>query len=134
MKTTTRNETDAADPMAAVRAHHWTRFEGSRWVFDAEKAVEEFARARVVDGVVRWEANGSVPPSKVVSDFLAVGVIDAATAEASEAARKAETAAFLDAYRRNPPAVSDELRAELRAELGPAANVVDVITGRRIRL
>jgi hypothetical protein len=48
---------------------------------------------------------------------------------AQAAALKAEVAAFLAAYRRNPPRVTAEQRAEMRAAFGPGARVVDVITG-----
>ena len=53
------------------------------------------------------------------------------TANSCTAARERDLDAFLAAYRRNPPPVTDEMRFEARAAHGPGVELVDVISGRR---
>ena len=54
--------------------------------------------------------------------------------EASRAAENAETAAFLESYRKNYTGPSEEEKAEMRAVFGTGTTVCDIITGERIRL
>lgn len=103
-----------------------------RWIADDEKARRQFAEATVVEGVVRWISNGRVPPADCCEQWARLGLpFDLAT---SAAARDAETAAFMAAYRKNDRAPSAEERAEMRAAFGEGTEVMDVITGRRTRL
>jgi hypothetical protein len=59
---------------------------------------------------------------------------DKADRSATEAARAAENAEFLEEYRRNRKPHSAEEIAEMRAAFGPGTKVVDIITGETINL
>jgi len=85
-------------------------------------------KAYTVDGVRFWKSNDAVIPTFVYKD---AGVTPSA---AQVAAYEADRDAFLDEYRKNPPPVTDEQRAEMRAAFGPGTEVVNVITGRKTRL
>lgn len=61
-------------------------------------------------------------------------VTDKANKSATEAARAAENAAFLEEYRRNRKPHSAEEIAEMKAAFGPGTKVVDIITGEAITL
>jgi len=61
-------------------------------------------------------------------------VTDKANTSATEAARAAENAEFLEEYRRSRKPHSAEEIAEMRAAFGPGTKVVDIITGETINL
>ena len=88
----------------------------------------------VVEGVVRWESNGRVPPADSLAMMVRLGMVTAAQAAASGPAREAETAAFIGQYvaMRAKNGYSDEERSEMAAAFGPGEVVVDVFTGQRI--
>jgi hypothetical protein len=118
--------------------HHFTKFDSSvpGNVFDADAAWADFGEHRhyIVDGVVRWSSNDSVPPADLLSDWFEAGCISKGTLRASLEARDVDTAAFCAEYRRRQPAQpSAEELFEMRAAFG-GAEVVDVISGRRVRL
>lgn len=119
--------------------HHYTRFDSSvpGHVFDADKARADFDEHRhyIVDGVVRWSSNDQVPPRDLLSDWFEAGCISKGTLRASMEARDADLTAFVAEYKRcQPSRPSDEEMYELRANFEPGTEVVDVISGRRIRL
>lgn len=106
-------------------------------VFDADAARASFAEGRhYMDGyVVRWRSNDSVPPADLLEDWYRVDCIDMTTLKMSQKARDAEVAAFCASYRRRQAArPSSEELFEMRAAFGPGAEVVDVVSGRRVRL
>jgi len=74
-------------------------------------------------GVLYWEMTGTVVPPRIFDENYVE------LPEHQEAAYEAETAAFLAAYRRNPPKRTAEDRAEMRAAFGPGEVIRDVITG-----
>jgi hypothetical protein len=80
------------------------------------------------DGVLYWQSNDRPVPMSVFKE----GLMEAPAAQAQ--ACEANTQAFLAEYRRNPPQPSGEEIAEMRANFEPGATVVNVITGRRIKL
>jgi hypothetical protein len=82
-----------------------------------------------IDGVVRWDSNGSVPPADILAAWAALGL--PFILEASTAAREADLATFLAEYRRSYTGPTAEQRAEQRAAFGPGVELVDVITGHR---
>ena len=125
-----------------------TRFErelngslGSYWAENAKKEIRKMEERQIngeiffgADGVVRWTSNNRVMP-KDCREVLAHSVYrDLYSEEASRAAEEAETAAFLDSYRKSYKGPSEEEKAEMRAAFGTGATVVNVITGERIRL
>lgn len=122
--------------MKRTTRHNWERFEvieGTervRWIFDAEKARAEFEKTEVVDGVLRWKSSGNIPPRSCLEDFLEVGCeFDLERTLAADAAHLAE---LVQKMRDRKP--SEEELFEMRAEFGRGATVVNVLTGRRIRL
>ena len=125
-----------------------TRFErelngslGSYWAENAKKEIRKMEERQIngeiffgADGVVRWTSNNRVMP-KDCREILSHTVYrDLYSEDASRAAEEAETAAFLDSYRKNYKGPGEEEKAEMRAAFGTGATVVDVITGERIRL
>lgn len=112
----------------------WQKWTPDGWILDEEGARQAFVGDAQVDacGVVRWVSNGAVPPVDVLEAWAVLCLpFDLG---ASTRARKDEVSRFLDTYRHNPPPVTAEMRAEMRASFGPGAKVVDVITGLRTRL
>lgn len=84
------------------------------------------------DGVLRWKSNGQVPFDDMLQLAQEIGLpVDL---DASRAARQTEQAAFLAEYRRAQRSPSAEEVAEMRAAFGEGTTVVDVLSGRRIRL
>ena len=116
-----------------VRQHDVPRFPYER--AETERLEAKFeSDATVTDGVVRWNANGSVPPADILVFWAHLG--KPFDAEASERVRQAETDAFLAQYResqKNHVPDAEELH-EMRAAFGSGETVVNVITGRKLRL
>ena len=125
-----------------------TRFErelngslGAYWAEAAKKEIRKMEERQIngeiffgADGVVRWTSNNRVMP-KDCREILSHTVYrDLYSEEASRAAEEAETAAFLDSYRKSYTGPSAEERMEMEAAFGKGATVVNVITGERIRL
>ena len=109
----------------------WTKWckETEGWVADNETAAEKFEDAYVLEGVVRWLSNNSVPPVDCMEQWQSIGMdFDF---DASMEVRKLNMADFLAKYRANPPKPDAEMMAEMRSELGEGAVVVDIITGQR---
>ena len=125
-----------------------TRFErelsgalGAYWKSSAEKEIRKMEERQMngeiffgADGVVRWTSNNSVMPNDCREILSHTAHRDLFSEEASRAAEDAETAAFLESYRKNYTGPSEEEKAEMRAAFGTGSTVVDVITGKRIRL
>ena len=125
-----------------------TRFErelsgalGAYWKSSAEKEIRKMEERQMngeiffgADGVVRWTSNNRVMPKDCREILSHTAYRDLFSEEASRAAEDAETAAFLESYRKNYTGPSEEEKAEMRAAFGTGATVVDVITGKRIRL
>ena len=85
--------------------------------------------ATLVDGVLRWVSNGRVPPQDIVALGLHLGMaIDEGKCDAG---RSVDLSTFLKGYN---PVVTDEQRHEMRANFGPGATVVNVLTGRKVTL
>jgi hypothetical protein len=84
--------------------------------------------------VLRWASNDHEPFDDLLALWAKLGYISAEQRAATNAARAESTAAFLAAYRANPPKRSAEEIEEMRAAFGPGETVVDVITGQEIHL
>lgn len=121
-------EADAVVVGLTVHPTHCLR-DATGWV----KSWNE-GKAHFKDGAYRWKSSNNVPPAEIVNFWAMAGYITFAEAHASVSVGEAETAAFLDAYRKNPPKVTAEERAEMRAAFGPGAEVVNVITGKVTKL
>ena len=124
-----------------------TRFErelsgelGAYWKRSAEQEIAELDRkvktgeiSFGADGTCRWKSNNRVLPTDCREKLSHTPYRSLYDEEACKAADEAETAAFLENYRRNHR-TTDEERMEMRAAFGEGATVVDVITGERISL
>ena len=114
---------------------------GAYWTENAKKEIRKMEERQIngeiffgADGVVRWTSNNRVMP-KDCREILSHTVYrDLYSEDASRAAEEAETAAFLESYRKSYKGPSEEEKAEMRAAFGTGATVVNVITGERIRL
>jgi hypothetical protein len=125
-----------------------TRFErelngslGVYWAENAKKEIRKMEERQIngeiyfgADGVVRWTSNNRVMPKDCREILSHTAYRDLFSEDASRAAEEAETAAFLESYRKNYTGPSEEEKAEMRAAFGTGSTVVDVITGKRIRL
>ena len=125
-----------------------TRFErelsgslGAYWKSSAEKEIRKMEERQMngeiffgADGVVRWTSNNRVMPKDCREILSHTAYRDLFSEEASRAAEEAEAAAVLESYRKNYTGPSEEEKAEMRAAFGTGSTVVDVITGKRIRL
>ena len=123
-----------------------TRFEqelsgalGTFWKTNAEKEIAKMQEKANNDeigtdenGAAFWRSNGNYIPADCAeklshTDFLF-------SLEETAKAREAQTAAFFEDYRKNYTGPSEETLAEMRAELGKGTTVVDLISGKKIRL
>ena len=122
-----------------------TRFErelsgelGAFWKNSAEKELEK-VKADLESGKITIDENGVARNciGRVLMDDMLeklLHITDKASKGATDAARKAETAAFLEEYRKNYEGPTEEEKAEMRAAFGEGETVVDIITGQRIAL
>ena len=111
---------------------------GDYWKKDATKRVQDYVEEAKMkadvdsNGAIRWKNNGNY----LMDDYCEV--LEYAgypfSREATKAARDAQVAEKLAAYRANPPMMTDEDIAEMRAAFGSGTSVVDVISGQRILL
>ena len=86
------------------------------------------------DGVVRWKSINRVMPNDCREILSHTVYRDLFSEDAGRAAEEAETAAFLENYRKNTKGPSEEEKAEMRAAFGTGTTVCNIITGERIRL
>jgi hypothetical protein len=109
------------------------KFENGQWVPDFEKSREDFKRATVTDGVVRWTESGNFPMRDMMEMWRDMGLpFDFAK---SEAAREAWTTECLAKHRKaqkNRKPSAEEL-FEMRAAFGPGGEVVNILTGKVTR-
>ena len=123
-----------------------TRFEqelsGNLGAFWKRHAEEEIAKmqARVDNDEIRtnigggafWNSNGNYLPADC-AEILSYTDFPFSLEETARA-REAQTAAFLENYRKNYTGPSEEEKAEMRAAFGTGATVVDIISGERVSL
>ena len=119
-------------------AREWNGELGAFWQKHAHEEAERLMSQRdnievEEDGAAKWISSGNYLPADVVEKLTFAGA-DFFSAEATAAKREAQTAAFLDSYRRNYKGPSEEEKAEMRAAFGEGATVVNVVTGKKTRL
>ena len=111
---------------------------GAFWKAEAEKELARI-KADLEAGKITIDEDGvarNCIGRALMDDMLEklALVTDMADRSATEAARAAETAEFLEEYRRKRKPHSAEEIAEMRAAFGPGTKVVDIITGETITL
>ena len=122
-----------------------TRFEqeisgalGAFWKKNAEEEVKRAiaqaeAKATVEeDGAIRWIESGNYLPDDFCEKLEYAGFTF--SRKATQAARNAQSAAFLEAYRKNTKGMSEADKTEARAAFGKGTTIVDIITGEKITL
>ena len=118
-------------------AREWNGELGAFWQRNAhEEAARLLAQRDNIeveeDGAAKWISSGNYLPADVVEKLTFAGA-DFFSAEATAAKREAQTAAFLEDYRRNHRTTAEE-RMEMEAAFGKGTTVVNIITGEKIRL
>lgn len=118
-------------------AREWNGELGSFWQRNAhEEAARLLAQRDNIeveeDGAAKWISSGNYLPADVVEKLTFAGA-DFFSAEATAAKREAQTAAFLENYRRNHRTTEEE-RMEMEAAFGKGTTVMDIITGEKIQL
>ena len=84
---------------------------------------------RIENGVAIWNNNNAVIPVDVVEEYgFPVNL------ETQRKAREKKLEEFIQEYRKNPPKIDDVQMAEMRSVHGDGSIVVDVISGRKIKL
>ena len=111
---------------------------GAYWKAEAEKELARI-KADLEAGQITIDENGvarNCIGRALMDDMLEklALVTDKADRSATEAARAAENAEFLEEYRRNRKPHSAEEIAEMRSAFGNGTKVVDIITGETITL
>jgi len=111
---------------------------GAFWKAEAEKELARI-KADLEAGQITIDENGvarNCIGRALMDDMLEKLdlVTDKADRSATEAARAAENAEFLEEYRRNRKPHSAEEIAEMRSAFGAGTKVVDIITGETITL
>ena len=102
---------------------------------EANRLIEKFdVDAYVQHGVVRWKNNDRVPPQDVLDLWQHVG--HEFDMRKSQVLRESEQQQFLEEYRKRMENYepSEEELGEMRAAFGPGETVVNVITGKEIKL
>jgi len=107
---------------------------GDYWKCDAEKKIDKINDATIVDGVVRWKSNNSVPPKDLLTLWYMAGKefdFDK-TIEASDKDDEKFFKNYRKAMKNHVP--SEEELAEMKNAFGEGSTVVNVITGQSYNL
>ena len=122
-----------------------TRFEkelsgalGAYWEKEAKKELER-VKKDVDEGKITIDENGiarNYIGRTLHDDMLekVAMVSDKVNVEATRAARDEETAKVIEAYRASYTGPSEEEMFEMRAAYGKGTTVVDIFTGKKIKL
>ena len=122
-----------------------TRFEkelsgalGAYWKKEAKKELER-VKKDLDEGKITIDENGiarNCIGRTLHDDMLekVAMVSDKVNVEATRAARDEETAKVIEAYRASYTGPSEEEMFEMRAAYGKGTTVVDIFTGKKIRL
>lgn len=111
---------------------------GEYWKKDAMKRVEQytlnaFNECTVEnDGAIKWKVNGSYLMDDMCEVLEYAGFLFSRKATALK--REAQVHKEIKEYRKNPPAITSEDVAEMRAAFGARTKVVNVITGQVFRV
>ena len=122
-----------------------TRFEkelsgalGAYWKKEAKKELER-VKKDIEEGKITIDENGiarNCIGRTLHDDMLekVAKVSDKVNVEATRAARDEETAKVIEAYKASYTGPSEEEMFEMRAAFGTGTTVVDIFTGKKIRL
>lgn len=122
-----------------------TRFEkelsgalGTYWKKEAEKELEKI-KAEIENGEITIDEAGIARNciGRVLMDDMlekVAKISNKVNTEATKAARNTETSTLLNEYRKNHKEPSAEEKEEMIATFGKGTTVVDLISGKRIKL
>ena len=122
-----------------------TRFEkelsgtlGAYWKKEAEKELEKI-KAEIENGEITIDEAGVARNciGRVLMDDMlekVAKISNKVNAEATKVARNTETSTLLNEYRKNYKEPSAEEKEEMIATFGKGTTVVDLISGKRIKL
>ncbi|MDD2269230.1 MAG: hypothetical protein PHY15_06740 [Eubacteriales bacterium] len=99
---------------------------------EAEKSLKSFADTYVKDGIVRWQVNNRIPPHDLL--LLWHGAGEVFDLEKTVQERAAEAQDDIENYKKANKSFSDEEMFEMRSAFGEGTTVVDVLSGRKIKL
>lgn len=111
---------------------------GAYWQGSAEREVVAAVKGAVQDatidknGAISWKSNGRYLPDDYCEKLEFAGY--PFSREATKAAREAQVAQELAEYRSNYRGPSASDLDEMRAAFGEGTTVVNVLTGRKVRL
>lgn len=95
--------------------------------------VENFHKATILDGVIRWNSNGRCLPKECCDELFEAGLIDSIICDETHHAREKETREFIEEYRaaqaNRTAEQREEERLEARAAMGPGVEMVNIFTG-----
>ena len=111
---------------------------GDWWKANAEKEVERAVAKATEDatvdeaGVIRWNTNGRCIPDDFCEKLEYAGF--KFSREATREAREIDDNEFIKRYKAMKHEPTAEEMNEMRAAFGPGTTVVDLLSGREIRL
>lgn len=93
------------------------------------------AEVRMDNGVYVWTTNGRVPPKDSISSY-GIDKLPGFDKALHDRVREEQTRKALEMYRESMEDYepSGEHLFEMRAAFGPGATVVDIVTGKKVRL
>lgn len=115
--------------------NHLNGLLGEFWRRDALREIEKISNQLTngeitIDSLgVAYNCIGRVVTDEV-AEILDYILTDGFSLEATNAAREIESQKFIEEYRKNPPKMTEEDLAEMRAAFDPDETVVDIFTGR----
>lgn len=100
---------------------------------DAERLLNGFhTDINIKDGIIRWKSNDNIPPKEILEFWKYIGFAfnynDCITLQ------ERETQAFLNNYSQNRKSQSEGELDEMRAAFGSGKKIIDVVTGKVIKL
>lgn len=124
-------------------ANEWNGLLGDFWYKHAREEVERLYNQRdnmIIedDGAVRWKSNGNYLPDDCMEklEYAPSDLSSKISREATKIKREKQTQEFLKEYRKemeNHKYTQEEL-GEMRNAFGKGTTVVNVFTGRRIKV
>ena len=101
---------------------------------EVTKAVVKANESAIIeeDGAIKWKINGNYIPDDFCEKLEYAGYNF--SREATRRAREKQDKKFIEEYKKNQSEPTEEELEEMRAVFGKGKTIVDVISGREIRL
>lgn len=124
-------------------ANEWNGLLGDFWYKNAREEVERLYNQKdemiiEEDGAVHWKSNGNYLPDDCMEklEYAPYDLRSKISREATKIKRDIQTKKFLEEYRKEMEnhVYTEEELGEMRNAFGAGATVVNVFTGKRIRV